>query len=736
MTWTLLSALAVALAFAVLVLWSRRRELREMADRQEELQAAKARGSHKARLQYPEVDLAKCIGCGSCVRACPEDGVLELIHGQAIVVHGARCVGHGRCAEECPTAGIVVRLGDLEERRDIPALTPELMSTETPGLYLAGEVTGFALVKTAIEQGRSVAAEVDAKQKKNPKKEAGVLDLLIVGAGPAGLSCSLEAKQRGLDCLTVDQDQIGGTVAHYPRKKMVLTQPVFLPGYGKLKRTTYQKEELIAMWQQLVKDELLPIRTGLVYEDLERSPDGVFTVRFAGGEEIRARAVCMALGRRGSPRKLGVPGEELCKVSYGLVDAEGYTDRDILVVGGGDSAVEAALGLAEQPGNRVTLSYRQAGFFRIKARNEARLETALAAGELEVVLNSQVLAIEPHEVTLSLGYQALRTLANDDVFVLAGGVPPFDKLARAGISFDPKDRPKLVSDEDTAGLFLALLGALAGTALALVWVVLFRDYYALPLAERPHHDLDAWLRPSGSVGLGLGIAAAILIVANLTYLLRKSSRVPLWIFSLQSWMTSHVATGVLILVLATLHAAMAPKHTVGGHALLGLAILVTTGAIGRYFYSFVPHAANGQDMRLDEVRAKLAGLSAELDREHRGIGERVHQEVETLIQERHWQHSLPRRIFALLLSRRRLKEARRALRRDSLESGLPPEQVRNIEGLVRTAQRTALAAAHFEDLRGLLSSWRYLHRWVALLMVLLVIVHIFTALRFGSILGN
>jgi thioredoxin reductase len=731
MTWTLLCALTAALLFAVLVLWARRRELAEMAGHAEELARAKERGSHKARLQYPEVDLAKCIGCGSCVRACPEEGVLQLIHGQAIVVHGARCVGHGVCAKECPTGGVVVRLGDLEERRDIPALTPELMSTRTEGLYLAGEVTGFALIKTAIEHGREVAREVARK-----KSEAGggVLDLLIVGAGPAGLSCSLEAKNQGLDYLMVDQDRLGGTVAHYPRRKLVLLQPVELPRHGKLSRTTYEKEELIELWDQIADKEELPFETGLVYEEVERGEDGVFSVHFAGGEVRRARAVCMALGRRGSPRKLGIPGEELPKVSYGLVDAESYTDRDILVVGGGDSAIEAALGLAEQPKNRVTLSYRRKGFFRIKAKNEARLEAALAAGELEAVMESNVLGIDAHEVTLALADEALRTLPNDDVFVLAGGVPPFDKLERAGVSFDPADRPALVTDEDTSGLFLALLGALAGTALALAWSVVFRDYYALPLAERPHHDLDLWLRPSGRIGLGLGISAAVLILANLAYLLRKSARIPLWIFSLQSWMTSHVATGVLALVIALLHAAMAPKDTVGGHALIGLVVLVVTGGIGRYFYSFVPHAANGRDMQLDEVRARLTALTTELDREHRGIGERIHAEVESLIQEGHWQRSLPRRIVALLFSRHRIKEARRALRKDALEAGLPEDQLRNIESLVRTAQRTALAAAHFEDLRGLLASWRYLHRWVAVLMVLLVIAHIVTALRFGGLL--
>lgn len=734
MTWTPLVALGLGLLWAVLVLWGRRRELAEMAGRAEELQEAKQRGSHEARLQYPEVDLSKCIGCGSCVRACPEEGVLELIHGQAIVVHGARCVGHGMCAKECPTGGVVVRIGDLEERRDIPALTERLESTQTEGLYLAGEVTGFALVKTAIEHGRDVARHVAARAK-GRSTVAAPLDLLIVGAGPAGIACALEAKTQGLRFHMVDQDQVGGTVAHYPRQKMVLTQPVELPRFGKLAKSEYQKEELLEIWRELVTREELPLETGRTFETVERQADGSFVVQFDAGEPLHADAVCLALGRRGSPRKLDVPGEELTKVSYGLVDAQGFTRQKLLVVGGGDSAIEAAIALAEQPGNEVTLSYRKHAFFRIKARNEARLASTLEQGRLRIVYESEVESITPDAVVLHQR-GATQRLANDHVFILAGGIPPFAKLANAGVSFDPRDRPKLVADADTKGLFLALLAALAGTALALGWSVYFRDYYALSHIDRVEHALDPWLKPSGRVGLGLGIAAAALMLVNLAYLLRKASWFPLRAFALQSWMTSHVVTGILALVLGLLHAALSPKDTPGGQALLALGVVVGTGAIGRYFYAFVPHAANGRDMQLDEVRAKLTALATELEREHRGMGERIGRELELLVREAHWQKSLPQRVLALIQSRLRTRAARRALRVEAAAAGLPPEQVRTIEALMRQAQRTAMAAAHFEDLRGLLSSWRYLHRWIALLMILLVGVHVVVALKFGGLLAD
>ena len=738
MSWTPLLLLALALGWAVVVLWGRRRELTEMAGRSEELERAKERGSHAARLQYPEVDLAKCIGCGACVRACPEEGVLELIHGQAIVVHGARCVGHGRCAEECPTGGVVVRIGDLEERRDIPALDERFESPQTPGLYLAGEVTGFALVKTAIEHGTSVAQSVAAARPSaalQVREADALLDLLIVGSGPAGIACALEAKTQGLDFLLVEQDRLGGTVAHYPRQKMVLTQPVVLPRYGALKQTEYQKEELIALWEELAVSEELPLRTGWTFEDMERAADGVFDVRFAGGERLRAGAVCLALGRRGTPRKLGVPGEARTKVSYGLIDAQGFQDQHLLVVGGGDSAVEAAIALAEQPGNRVTLSYRKHAFFRIKPRNEARLAESVAARQLTVRFESEVVTIEDDAVELREPGATTR-LANDHLFVMAGGVPPFEALERAGVSFDPRDRPALVADDDASGLLFALTGALLGTLAALAWVWVFRDYYGLSPLERIEHPRDRWLRPSGPVGLGLGIAATVLMLVNLAYLLRKASWFPLRAFALRAWMTAHVVTGLVAFVCVILHAALQPGNTPGGRALVALTVVVVTGAIGRYFYAFIPRAANGRDMRLDEVRTKLTALAAELDREHRGMGERIGRELEALLRETHWQRSLPRRIVALFRSRARAKASRRSLLADAAQTGLPLEQVQVLDTLMRSAQRTALSAAHFEDLRGLLASWRYLHRWIALLMVLLVGLHIAVALRFGSLLTS
>jgi thioredoxin reductase len=732
-SWSILIGIVLALGLAVGAALQRRHVERRTRETVRGMASARERGTAQARLQYPHVDLARCLGCGTCVAACPEDGVLAMSHGQAVVVHGARCVGHGRCAEECPTGAIAVRLGDISDRRDIPVLTEGLEADGVPGLFLAGEVTGFALIRTAIEHGRAVAAEV--ARRVQGREAGGMVDLCIVGAGPAGIACSLEAKARGLDFVMVDQEELGGTVAKYPRRKLVMTQPVELPLLGRLKRTSYTKEELMELWHDVAKQHALPLRGGVRMKGLVRDGAGFRVDTDAGA--IPARNVCLALGRRGTPRKLGVPGEELSKVAYSLLDACSYQGRRVLVVGGGDSAVEAALGLAEQPGNRVTLSYRKDGFSRLRPRNEERVREAQRAGEVRVLFQSQVARIDADSVTLHVAGEAAcegLLLENDEVFVLIGGEPPFPLLESCGVSFDPALRAAPETLESGRGSLVGPLGvALLGALVALVGVAALSDYYGLDAHARARHGLDPWLRSSGRVGLPLGIGAACLVLANLAYLLRRSGRIGTRCGALSTWMTTHVVTGILALVTAILHAAMAPGHTVGGHALLGLCVLVTTGAIGRWFYSFVPRAANGRELALVEVQGRLAALAGEWDRANPEFATRVRGEIDRLIGGSAWRGSFLTRLGELLRARRRVRAVVLGLVRDARAAGLAEEHVAELRRLSTEAQRAALTAAHYEDVRGLLASWRYLHRWFALLMVLLLAAHVVTALRYAEV---
>ncbi len=743
MSWTLLVTLVLGLGLALLAAWARRVELERMQRRVKERERNVRVGSASAQLQHPVIDLSRCLGCGTCVAVCPEKGVLEMVHGQASVVNGARCTGVSACERECPVGAITVTLTNVEERRDIPAISTELEAVGTPGLFLAGEVTAHALIKVAIEQGTAVADEVARRRGPLPSVsptgiEDDVFDLCVVGAGPAGLACSLEAKRHGLSFITLDQaDSPGGTVAKYPRRKLVMTQPVDLPLHGRLERTSYSKEELIDLWLSIAKEEELPIHGGQVFQGVERNDDGSFVVRTTS-HQVHARNVCIAIGRRGVPRKLDVPGEELSKVAYSLIDASSYQNRRILVVGGGDSAVEAALGLSEQEGNDVTLSYRGEAFTRIRLRNEEHLEAARASGRLRVLVSSNVRAIQHDVVEIEMRdgpSRGLFALPNDEVFIMAGGIAPFELLERSGVSFDPALRQAIAPvTEQGTGILRALAAAFVLALITLAFALQHADFYTLPIESRPLHDGYSWLRPSSGIGLWFGISATVLVIVNLLYLLRRAQKLKFTFGSIKAWMTSHIATGILALLLALLHGGMSPRDTFGGHALWALAALLVTGAIGRYFYAYIPRAANGRELALEEVKVRLGRLADDWDASQKVFIERAQAEVTRLVELRQWKTSLVGRVTGLIGGQRELRRVLAQLDQEGRDSGVAEDRIEATLGLARQAHKLALMAAHYEDLRGLLNSWRYVHRWGAAVMVVLVVLHIVYALSYGSTL--
>ncbi len=385
-------------------------------------------GADRPVAQFPQIDVNRCIGCGACVSACPEGDVLGVVFGKATVINGLKCVGHGKCAEACPVNGITVGLGDISKRDDIPMMN-DYNETNIPGLYIAGELGGLALIRNAISQGRMVMEHI--AQTLTPETN-GAYDVVIIGAGPAGISAALTAKKHNLNALLLDQQGFGGTILQYPRKKLVMTRPIEIPLYGALKKTEYEKEEVLEIWEDIQRRFQLHVKLGEKLQGVDKE-NGLFRVTTQNRVYI-ARRVVLALGRRGTPRKLGVPGEDSKKVMYKLIDAEAYRNNHVLIVGGGDSAVEAAMGLARQPGAVVTISYRKEQFFRIKKRNQQRLNAVVAEDKIRLELRSNVVEIREKSVLLSRGGERIE-LPNDYVFVFAGGEPPFGLLKKIGVKF-------------------------------------------------------------------------------------------------------------------------------------------------------------------------------------------------------------------------------------------------------------------------------------------------------------
>jgi len=437
----------IALAVAAVIGWFfLRGYLKGLKEREEMARKAAEKGklfSEGPRSQHPHIDTTYCIGCATCTMVCPEGDVLAMIGGKAAIVNGYKCIGHSLCAEECPVGAITMVLATPSMGADMPYMTPEY-ETSIENLFIIGELGGLALIKNAVNQGRECVDNLSQRLAGLSPIE-GVHDILIVGAGPAGISASLRAIENKLSYITLEQDEIGGTVAKYPRQKLVMTSPVEFPMYGKFKKTELSKETLLAFWDTVLNRADFNCVTNEKVEGIRKGEDGIFSVKSAGNQ-YRARAVILAIGKAGTPRKLGVPGEELGKVMYRLIEADHYVNKKILVVGGGDSAVEAAMGLAEQPGNKVTISYRSGQFSRIKDRNVKRIEQCIASGKLEAIFNSSPTEFTADSVVLDV-QGAKRELPNDYVWIFAGGIPPYDFLKKLGIQFGMRDLTQEASGE-------------------------------------------------------------------------------------------------------------------------------------------------------------------------------------------------------------------------------------------------------------------------------------------------
>jgi thioredoxin reductase/Pyruvate/2-oxoacid:ferredoxin oxidoreductase delta subunit len=384
---------------------------------------------------HPEIDHTLCIGCTNCVAACPEQGshqVLGMIRKKAHLVGPTNCIGHGACKNVCPVNAITLVFGTSRRGVDIPRVNPDFQ-TNVPGVFIAGELGGMGLIRNAVEQGRQAMESIVKLVKQGHQND---LDVVIVGAGPAGFASTLGATAAKIRHMTVEQEELGGTVAHFPRRKLVMTQPADLPIVGKMKFKEVQKETLIDYWRDVEKKTGIKINYNERVDSITPIPTGGFTVTTSKAT-YNTRTVLLTIGRRGTPRKLGVPGEEMDKVVYRVIDPAQYSNMNVLVVGGGDSALEAATSIAAEPGTTVTLSYRSEAFSRAKPKNRQLVDEMQAAGRLRVMYSSTVKQIGDGFVEISAD-DKVESIANDAVVVSAGGILPSAFLKTVGIHVETK----------------------------------------------------------------------------------------------------------------------------------------------------------------------------------------------------------------------------------------------------------------------------------------------------------
>lgn len=425
------------LCFGIMYIYLRKLK-NESDEVTEKIEKAKEEGIHEPVSLYPYINEDNCIKSGACITACPEHDILGIRNGRATLVNASRCIGHGACFHACPVEAITLKIGTEKRGVDLPHVNQNF-ETNVQGMYIAGELGGMGLIKNSVEQGKQA---VDHIKTSLDKSHIAQYDLIIIGAGPAGISASLQAKNYGLNAIVLEQDSLGGTVYNFPRAKIVMTSPMDLPCYGKVKLFQTSKSELLSLWKEVIEKNGIIIKEHCKVDSIGKKNEQ-FVITTLHGDKYTSNKVLLAIGRRGSPRKLGVEGEWMEKVAYKLLEPELIKEKNILVVGGGDSAIESALLLAED--NKVTLSYRSDNFSRLKPKNAENINKAIENGLVITLFESNVINIIPDKVEIRVKDGETLTLANDLVYIFAGGELPTQFLEKSGIKISKRFNYTLLS---------------------------------------------------------------------------------------------------------------------------------------------------------------------------------------------------------------------------------------------------------------------------------------------------
>jgi thioredoxin reductase/Pyruvate/2-oxoacid:ferredoxin oxidoreductase delta subunit len=428
-----IAAYLIVIAFIALLFYYYIREHKKNTQTtKRKIAKAKELGFNEPVSLHPIINYDICIGSAACVAACPEKDILGVVDGKAVTINASRCVGHGACFHACPVQAISLCIGTEKRGVELPHISQEF-ETSIPGIYIAGELGGMGLIKNAVEQGKQAMSYLASKLK---KKGNAKYDVVIVGAGPAGISASLEATKRKLKFVTLEQDTLGGTVSNFPRAKIVMTSPMELPLFGKIKLSETSKSELLKLWNEVLTKNNITINEQEKVDRIEKQQD--FFIVQTNKNHYTTKTVLLSIGRRGSPRKLDVPGEEKEKVAYRLLEPELIHNQRILVIGGGDSAIESALLLADE-NNEVSLSYRGDSFSRCKPKNLERINNYSRNGKVKVLLNSEVSEILDNSVILKVKDSTEpKVVENDLVYIFAGGILPTKFLEEIGIRITKK----------------------------------------------------------------------------------------------------------------------------------------------------------------------------------------------------------------------------------------------------------------------------------------------------------
>jgi thioredoxin reductase/NAD-dependent dihydropyrimidine dehydrogenase PreA subunit len=722
------AASVVALIAALFIVSLRRR--RQARDETSHA-AAIADNLHLPASLHPVIDTDVCIGSLACIQACPEGDILGIVDGAAKLIIGTNCIGHGRCASECPVGAIKLVFGTSERGLDLPEVDGHFESSRA-GVHIVGELGGMGLIKNAITQGLQVAEHLATTIKKN---NDGVSDVVIVGAGPAGLATALGCREAGLTFRLLERGAFGGTIANYPRQKVVMTDKIKLPLVGTFGKKLISKEQLMASWRKIANKANLHVEEGVMVDGVA-GDDGHFVVETSRGP-VPGRKVVLATGRRGTPRTLGVPGEELPKVTYSLTDPDQYLGSRTLVVGGGDSALEAAISVADEMGE-VALSYRGKSFGKCRESNKQKIAQLASVGKLHLLMETTVKAVEKDNVILETP-RGQMTLPNDYVIACLGGELPTEFLKKAGVGIrryygeDLSGKAELSKKPSSArrhrhaqpekGSYLGWYLFFTGVAIVAGLAYMGGSYYLLPKAARVKAPDHAFLKSSGLWGHGVGIAATLFMMSNFLYAARKRFNWLKGVASIKSWLTWHMFVGFMSPLVILFHSAFQSNNLIASSTYLSLLIVVGTGVVGRYIYGLVPGGGGKQAPEQAVLRAQLERQRQQAAAEHLAVRDLIDRAGSPPSEG----GSLLLQLLLMPFSRLRLRLQLRGARRhfpDNLE-------YLDFRHTMTELLRLRLQVGFYRSLKRLLSVWRVFHVALALLLVLVMTAHIGISLYLG-----